>query len=90
MSNYRNFWNNERWNPYEKYSKHHYLFRMQNIFQNSAKASSIFEKASTPYWKMFLSLNQLFYAKILIKRLPSFSVPKITVIRHMLPRIKLQ
>ena len=31
-----------------------------------------------PFWKVFLQLEQLFDAKVLIKRLPSFCVPKIT------------
>ena len=54
------------------------------------KASTIFDKASTPFWNMFLKLKQMFDAKVLIKRLPSFSVPKITVIRHVKPILKLQ
>ena len=41
-----------------------------------------------PFWNMFLCLKQMFDAKILIKRLPSFSVPKITIIRHVKPSIK--
>ena len=40
------------------------------------KASTIFDKASTPFWNLFLWLKQMFDAKVLIKRLPSFSVPK--------------
>ena len=40
------------------------------------KASSIFDKASMPFWKMFLSLKQLFDAKMIIKRLSYFSVSK--------------
>ena len=36
VSDYRKFWNNERWEPYEKYSKLHYLFHKQNLFQNDA------------------------------------------------------
>ena len=36
LSDYRNFWNNERWQLYAKYSKYHCLFHMQNLFQNSA------------------------------------------------------
>ena len=32
----------------------------------------------------------MFDAKVLIKRLPSFSVPKITVIQHVKPILKLQ
>ena len=34
--------------------------------------------------------KKMFNAKVLIKRLPSFSVPKITVIRHVKPILKLQ
>ena len=34
MTDYRNFWNNERWKPFEKYSKHHFLFHMQKLLQN--------------------------------------------------------
>ena len=37
---------------------------------------TIFDKASTPFWNMFLYLKQMFDAKVLIRRLPSFSVPK--------------
>ena len=44
---------------------------------------TIFDKALTPFWKMFLYLKQLFNAKLLISRLPSFSVSKITVVRHV-------
>ena len=38
MSDYRKFWKNDRWKPYEKCPKHHffYLFHIQNLFQNSA------------------------------------------------------
>ena len=45
---------------------------------------TIFDKALTPFRKTFLLLKQLFNAKLLISRLPSFSVPKITVVRHAL------
>ena len=34
--------------------------------------------------------KKMFDAKVLIKRLPSFSVPKITVIRYVKPILKLQ
>ena len=40
MSDYRDFWNNERWKPYDKYSKHRYLSHMQNFFQNGASDTS--------------------------------------------------
>ena len=43
----------------------------------------------TPFWKTFLWLKQLCDAKILIQRISSFSVPKITVLRHVYPGSKL-
>ena len=46
------------------------------------KPSSIFEKALTPFRKMFLSRKLLFDAQILFKRLPSFGVPKLTAILY--------
>ena len=36
VSDYRNSWNNNRWKPNDKYSKHHYLIYMQKRFQNGA------------------------------------------------------
>ena len=38
---------------------------------------------ATPFWKTFLKLKQLFNTKLLISRLQYFSVPKITVVRHV-------
>ena len=46
VSDYRDFWNNERWKLYAKYSKHHYLFHMQNPFQNGANDISEMSKRS--------------------------------------------
>ena len=43
----------------------------------------VFDKASMSFCKMFRYLKQLFDVQILIKRLPSFSVPKITVTRYV-------
>ena len=43
----------------------------------------IFDKALTPFWKTFPWLKQLLKAKLLISRLPSFRVPKITGVRHV-------
>ena len=45
------------------------------------KQKTIFDKALTPFWKTFLQLKQWFNAKLLISRLPSFSVPKLTIER---------
>ena len=36
VSDWPNFWKNERWKPDDKYSKHYYLFHTQNLFQNGA------------------------------------------------------
>ena len=36
VSDYRKFWNNERLKPYDKYSKHYYLFHVQNLLPNGA------------------------------------------------------
>ena len=43
---------------------------------------TIFDKELTPFWKTFLQLKLLFNAKLLIYRLSSFSVLKITALRH--------
>ena len=51
---------------------------------------TIFDKALTLFWKTFLWLKQLFSAKQLISRLQSFSVPKITVVRIRLTRLKVK
>ena len=43
-----------------------------------------FDKALTPFLKTFLWLKQLFNAiKALISRLLSFSIPRITEVRHV-------
>ena len=61
--------------------------RMVQIIQNFElfykKWLTIFDKMLMPFWKTFLWLKQLFDATQLMKRLPSFSVPKITVVRHV-------
>ena len=44
---------------------------------------TIFEEELMPLWKTFLWLKQLFNAKPLISRLPSFCVPKTMVVRHL-------
>ena len=63
-------------------------FTVQHIrnfefFDKKPFFKTIFDKVLTPFWKTFLLLKQLFDAKVLISRLLSFSVPKITVVRHM-------
>ena len=56
--------------------------REQNITEF---CKTIFDKALTLFWTTFLKLKQLFNSKILKSRLPSFSIPKITVVRHVQP-----
>ena len=53
------------------------------FWQKSEVSKTIFDKALTPFWKTFLWLKQLFNAKLFISRLPSFSVPTITVVQHV-------
>ena len=48
----------------------------QNFLTENEKMVSHFDKLLTPFWKTFLWLKQFFDAKLLIKRLSSFSVPK--------------
>ena len=43
---------------------------------------TVFDKAFLPFWKAYLWPKQLFNAKLLTSRLPSVSVPKITLVRH--------
>ena len=51
--------------------------------QKTRDFRTIFDKTLAPFLKTFLQLKQFFDAKLLISRLPSFSVPKITVVRHV-------
>ena len=55
------------------------LFDRKNVFV----FITIFEKELIPFWKPFLYLKLLFNAKLSIQRLSSFSVPKITALRHL-------
>ena len=43
---------------------------------------TIFDQALAPIRKTFLQLKQLFNAKVLISRLPSVSVSKMTLVRN--------
>ena len=56
---------------------------VQNIKLFDKKWLTIFDKVLMPFWKMFLCLKQLFGAKLLIKRLLSFSVPKIMEVQQV-------
>ena len=44
---------------------------------------TIFDNALKPFWKTFLKLKQLINAKLLISRLPSVSILKITVVQNV-------
>ena len=52
-------------------------------FDQKKKWLTIFDTALATFRKTFLELKQLFDAKLLIWWLPSFSVPKITVVRQV-------
>ena len=74
-----------------KFEKKNRMVRTKRIFELFDKKKkkkerffiTILEKELTPFWKTFLGLKLLFNAKLLIKRLSSFSVPKITALRHL-------
>ena len=56
----------------------------QNFMVRTLQNFVLFDKKwLTIFEKMFLWLKQLFDSKILIQRLSSFSVPKITALRHV-------
>ena len=62
------------------------------------KFGAFWQKGVNYFWQsvdailehVSVAKKKMFDAKVLIKRLPSFSVPKITVIRHVKPILKLQ
>ena len=56
---------------------------IQNFELFDKKWLTIFDKVLTPFWKTFLWLKQLFDATQSIKRLSSFSGPKITAVRNV-------
>ena len=58
-------------------------YHCQNVELFDRNWFTIFDIVLTPFWKMFLLLKQKFDAKLLVERLLSFSVPKITVVRHV-------
>ena len=66
-----------------KFEQNRMVQTIRNFEVFDKKWLTIFYKVLTPFWKTFLWLKQLFDATQLIKRLPSFSVPKITVVRHV-------
>ena len=66
-----------------KFEQNRMVRNIQNFELFDKKWLTIFDKVLTPFWKTFLWLKQLFDAKLLILRLSSFSVPKITVVRHV-------
>ena len=65
-----------------KFEQNRMVWTVQN-FELFDKNGQPFDKVLTPFWKMFLWLKQMFDAKLLIWRLSSFSVPKITVVQHV-------
>ena len=63
-----------------KFEPNRMVRTIRNFMLFDKKWLTIFDKVLTPFWKTFLWLKQLFDAKILIQRLSSFSVPKITAL----------
>ena len=66
-----------------KFQQNRMVRTIQNFALFDKKWLIIFDKVLTPFWETFLWPKQLFDAKILIQRLSSFSVPKITAFRHV-------
>ena len=66
-----------------EFEQNHLIWTIQNFELFDKKWLTIFDKVLTPFWKTFLWLKQLFDAKVLIYRLSSFCVPKITVVQHV-------
>ena len=69
-----------------KFEQNQMVRNMQNFELCDRKPGFLelfFVKAFTPFWKTFLKLKQLLNTKLLICRLPSFSVPNIAEVRHM-------
>ena len=66
-----------------KFEQNLMIRTIQNCVLFDKKWFTIFEQVLTPFWKTFLWLKQLFDTKLLIYRLSSFSVPKITVVQHV-------
>ena len=66
-----------------KFEQNRMVRSIQSIVLFDKKWLSIFDKVLTPFWKTFQWLKQLFDAKTSIQRLSSFSVPKITALRHV-------
>ena len=58
-----------------KFEQKRMVQNTQNFELLGKKCLTFFEKALIPFWKRFLYNKQLFDAKIISKRLSSFSVP---------------
>ena len=56
-----------------------------SFFLSKKKWLTVFDKALMLFWKTCLHLKQLFDARLLIWKQPSFSVPKITVLLEVAP-----
>ena len=66
-----------------KFEHYRIILTRWNVQIFGQKGVIYFQQTVDAIVEIFLSLNQSFDAKILIKRLPSFSVLKFTVIRRM-------
>ena len=69
-----------------KFEPNSIVQNVQNLsfwISNASSFMPIFDKALTPFCKMFPLLKPLFDGKLLIFRLPFFGFQKIMVIQHM-------
>ena len=62
-------------------TRHFELFMKKKQTKNRF-SKTIFDKALAIFWKTFPWLKQLFNAKLMISRLPSVSVSKLTLVQH--------
>ena len=66
-----------------KFEQNRRVQMIQSFELFDKKWLTILNKVLTPFWKTFLWLKQLFDAKLLILRISSVSILKITVVRHV-------
>ena len=66
-----------------KFEQNRMVQTKQNFEPFDKKWLTIFDKVLTSFYRTILWLKQLFDAILSIKRLSSFSVSKITVVRHV-------
>ena len=63
------------------------LYKILSFFTKTVSHVKHPDISLAPFWKRFLQVKQFHDAKVFNTRLPSFVIPKITVVWHMKPRI---